>query len=267
VIVDYHMHLRDEASEIAFTADAAERFVERAAERGIDEIGFTEHVYYFRQTRDFWRLPYQTERCEQDLETYVGAVLEAKRRGLPVKLGLEVDWLGDQAGELVDALSPYPWDYLLGSVHWLDGEHGVDSGAGTGAWAEWPEAEVWRRYVEELSAAARSGHFDVLSHPDLAKIFGVRGTDGRYAELAAAVDAGGVALEISTAGLRKPVGEVYPDPRLLRLSTAPVTFASDAHEPAFVGEDFDRVLELARATGRDTIAVFEARKRTLEPLT
>jgi len=266
VIVDYHMHLRDAASEIAFTVDSAERFAERAAERGVDEIGFTEHVYYFRQTRDFWRIPYQTDRCEHDLDTYVDAVVEAKRRGLPVKLGLEVDWLGEHAGELAETLAPYPWDYLLGSVHWLYGEHGVDSGAEAGAWAKWPEDEVWRRYVEELSAAARSGHFDVLSHPDLAKIFGVGGLDERYEELACAVDDGGVALEISTAGLRKPVGELYPDPRLLRMSVAPVTLASDAHEPALVGEDFDRALELARSTGRDTVCVFAGRTRTLEPL-
>ena len=266
MIVDYHMHLRDEVGEIAFTADAAERFVERAAERGVDEIGFTEHVYYFHQTRDFWRLPYQTERCNHDLDAYVGAVIEAKKRGLPVKLGLEVDWLGERAPELGELLAPYPFDYFLGSVHWLDNEHGVDGGAGEGAWALWPEDEVWRRYVEALSAAAASGWFDALSHPDLAKIYGVQGADERYKELAAAVDAAGIALEISTAGLRKPVGELYPDPRLLELSSAPITLASDAHEPALVGEDFDQALELARAAGRETVSVFEGRTRRQEPL-
>src|SRR5207248_3338175 len=83
-----------------------------------------------------------------------------------------------------------------------------------------------------------------LSHPDLAKIYGVRGTDDHYAELAAAVDDAGVALEISTAGLRKPVGELYPDERLLRRSSAPITLASDAHEPQLAGEDFDQAVAL-----------------------
>lgn len=265
VIVDYHMHLRDERGAIDHTADAVEPFVERAAERGVDEIGFTEHVYYFEQTRPLWHWRYYVERCHFDLDTYVDGVIEAKQRGLPVKLGLEVDWMGERADELAEILAPYPWDFLLGSVHMV-GDYAIDTGVGRGIWAELPEDEVWRRYVEMLAAAARSEHFDVMSHPDLAKIFGVRGNDDRYTELAAAVDDSGVALEISTAGLRKPVGELYPDARLLRLSTAPVTLGSDAHEPVFVGEDFDDAVAFARANGRDTVSVFEGRVRRQEPL-
>ncbi|HEY4348799.1 MAG TPA: PHP domain-containing protein, partial [Gaiellaceae bacterium] len=92
MIVDYHVHLRDSEERIAHSVDAVEPFIETAAARGVDEIGFTEHVYYFRQTRALWNQPYQTERCAYDLNAYVDAVVEAKRRGLPVKLGLEVDY-------------------------------------------------------------------------------------------------------------------------------------------------------------------------------
>jgi histidinol-phosphatase (PHP family) len=265
VIVDYHMHLRDRAGNIDHTADAAERFVEVAAERGVDEIGFTEHVYYFKQTLDLWWLPYYTERCVYDLDVYVDALVEAKRRGLPVKVGLEVDWTGERAGELHAILEPYPWDYLLGSVHLL-GDHAIDNGAALGVWAEMPDDDVWSRYVDELSATAVSGYVDVLSHPDLPKIYGSKGSDAEYARLARAVDDGGVALEISTAGLRKPVGELYPDARLLELSSAPVTLASDAHEPQLVGEDFDSATAFARANGRGTVCVFDGRMRREEPL-
>src|SRR5213078_1913110 len=125
VIVDYHMHLRDPDERVDHTVEAAERYVETAAARGVDEIGFSEHVYYFRQTRDSWTVPYCTERCVHDLDTYVDAVLEAKRQGLPVKLGLEVDYVGEGQDELAAVLAPYPWDYLLGSVHYL-GDHAVD---------------------------------------------------------------------------------------------------------------------------------------------
>ncbi|HUZ99044.1 MAG TPA: PHP domain-containing protein [Gaiellaceae bacterium] len=263
MIVDYHMHLRNERGAIDHTAGAVGPFVERARERGVDEIGFTEHVYYFEQTRSFWPWPYYIERCHFDLDTYVDAVLEAKRRGLPVKLGLEVDWAGERAQELAGVLAPYPWDFLLGSVHMVD-DHAIDNGPGL--WAELPEDEVWQRYVETLSIAARSGHFDALSHPDLAKIYGVRGSDEQYRELADAVDESGVALEISTAGLRKPVAELYPDARLLQFSSAPVTFASDAHEPVLVGEDFEGAVAFARANGRDTVSVFDGRVRRQEPL-
>ena len=259
------MHLRDERNEIDHTANAAQRFVERARERGVDEIGFTEHVYYFRQTRACWSRPYQTERCVYDLDTYVEAVLEAKHRGLPVKLGLEVDWFPPGDEPLADILAPYPWDYLLGSVHWVDGLS-IDGSPDRGAWREWPPLQVWGRYADEWSRAARSGRFDVMSHPDLAKIFGVRGDDELYAEMAAAADDGDLALEISTAGLRKPVGELYPDERLLQASRAPVTLASDAHLPSLVGEEFDQAVALARRCGRETVAVFDARVRREEPL-
>ena len=263
MIVDYHMHLRGPGEVIAHEVGAVEPFVETARARGVDEIGFTEHVYYFEQTRSFWSWPYYVERCHWDLDTYVDAVVEAKRGGLPVKLGLEVDWAGDRAGELADVLAPYPWDFLLGSVHMVD-DRAIDNGPGL--WAELPEDRVWQRYVETLSAAARSGRFDVLSHPDLAKIYGVRGSDEQYAELAKAVDESGVALEISTAGLRKPVAELYPEARLLQLSSAPVTLASDAHEPVLVGEDFDDAVAFARANGRETVSVFDGRVRRQEPI-
>jgi histidinol-phosphatase (PHP family) len=253
------MHLRDSQERIAHTADAVEPFIETAAEHGVDEIGFTEHVYYFRQTRPLWELPYQTERCVYDLDAYVDAVVEAKRRGLPVKLGLEVDYAGGWQDELDAILEPYPWDYLLGSVHWIDGL-AVDSSPNAGVWAEWPVEEVWRRYFEALAELAASGHVDVLAHPDLPKIFGRRPERIEYPPLA------GVALEISTNGRYKPVGELYPDLELLHAAGLPVTLASDAHVPENVGRDFELALELARAAGYETVTVFEGRTARQEPL-
>ena len=259
MIVDYHLHLRDSEERIAHDVDAVEAFVETAAARGVDEIGFTEHVYYFRQTRRAWDRPYQTEHCVYDLDAYVKAVLEAKRRGLPVKLGLEVDYVGERQHELAAILRPYPWDYLLGSVHWIDGLS-VDGGPERGAWAEWPVDEVWRRYFEALAELAGSGHVDVLAHPDLAKIFGLRPERIEYPHLA------GVALEISTAGRFKPVGRLYPDLELLQHAGLPITLASDAHAPQNVGRDFAHALELARAAGYETVTVFDQRSSRQEPL-
>jgi len=270
VIVDYHMHLRAPDESVDHSVEGVERFVEKAGERGVDEIGFTEHVYYFRQTRVLWSHPYQLERCVSDLDAYVDAVVEAKRRGLPVKLGLEVDYVPGSERDMSDILSPYPWDYLLGSVHWIEG-HAVD--AEPGLWAHIPVAEVWRRYFIALRGAARSGLFDVLSHPDLVKIFGMRPAVEEIAlhheETADAIEASGVAVEASTAGLHKPVGEMYPDPELLSALHArgvPVTMASDAHVPADVGRDYDQALTLLRSAGYDTVTVFEARQARQEPL-
>ena len=124
----------------------------------------------------------------------------------------------------------------------------------------------WRRYFEVLAAAARSGLFDSLSHPDVIKIFDVRPerafVEQLHDEFVAAVAESGTALEVSTAGLRQPVAELYPDPHLLTAARAlgvPVTLASDAHYPELVGRDFDRALELLRNTGYETITLFEQR--------
>jgi histidinol-phosphatase (PHP family) len=260
VIVDYHLHLRDPDERIAHRVDAVEPYVETASRRGVDEIGFTEHVYYFRQTRALWEHAYEAERCVYDLDAYVDAVVEAKRRGLPVKLGLEVDHVGERQDELAAILEPYPWDYLLGSVHRVDGL-AVDSDGQDSIWNAAPVDEIWQRYFSALAELAASGHVDALAHPDLPKIFGQRPAGAiEYPPL------DGVALEISTNGRYKPVRELYPDREFLETAGLPITLASDAHVPADVGRDFDEGLELARSAGYDTVTVFEARRARQEPL-
>ena len=266
MIVDYHMHLRNPSEQIAHDTWSVEPFVEAARRAGVDEIGFTEHIYYFKQTRALWTVPYQTERCVYDLEPYVDAILQARERGLPVKLGLEVDYVPGREDETRALLTPYPWDYLLGSVHFIDG-FGVDGEPRL--LDEVGVAEAWRRYFDTLAAAARSGLFDSLSHPDLVKIFGDRADAFDYGTIADAIAEAGVAVEVSTAGLRRPVRELYPHPDLLaacRARGVPVTLGSDAHSPDVVGRDFDRARELLRAAGYETITVFEQRRARQEPL-
>jgi histidinol-phosphatase (PHP family) len=270
MIVDYHLHLRDEEGRVTHTVDAVLPFIETALARGVGEIGFTEHVYYFRQTAEIWEVPYLSERCVHDLDAYCDAVLQAKQRRLPVKLGIEVDYVGERQARLGELLAAYPWDFRLGSVHWLDGL-AVDMSPGV--WDVMLVDEVWRRYIDALCELAVGGTVDVLAHPDLAKIFGQRPAPELLGELhaQAALEIGlsGVAIEISTAGLRKPVAELYPDAAFLEACVragTPVTLASDAHTPDLVGADFDQALALARAAGCETVAVFDGLERRQEPL-
>ncbi|HKC20957.1 MAG TPA: histidinol-phosphatase [Gaiellaceae bacterium] len=265
MIVDYHMHLRNEREEIAHDTRSVEPFVDAARAAGVDEIGFTEHAYYFSQLRALWSVPYQTERCVYDLDAYVDAVLEARERKLPVKLGLELDYVPGREDETRALLELYPWDYLLGSVHFIDGL-GIDSAPRLAD--EVGVEEMWRRYFEMLGRAARSRLFDSLSHPDLPKIFGDR-VEFDYTEICDAIAESGVAVEVSTAGLRKPVGEPYPHPEFLgacRERGIPVTTGSDAHVPRLVGQDFDQALELLRSAGYETVTVLERRQGRQEPL-
>src|SRR5205814_4131634 len=127
-------------------------------------------------------------------------------------------------------------------------------------------------YFEALAEAAASGLFDVPSHPDLVKFFGSRPArevvDELHKSAARAIAQAGVCVEVSAAGLHKPVGEVYPDLALLRRCRAldvPITLASDAHYPEHVGRDVERAVERARAAGYDTVTVFEGRRRRQEP--
>ena len=270
MLVDYHMHLRAGNGDLAHTPQAVEPFVQVARSRGIDEIGFTEHVYYFTHTRALWDVPYHVQRCAYDLERYVEAVLEAKRRGLPVKLGLEVDYVRGREDETRELLAPYPWDYLLGSIHFVDGR-GID---GEPRLIDDVGVEqAWVTYFDELAAAAQSRLFDVMSHPDLVKIFGLRPerplVDELHLAAAEAIAEAGVAIEVSTAGLRKPVGEPYPDPHFLRACRergVPITLASDAHEPRYVGEDVGVAVAMAHDAGYDTVTVFDARTHRQEPI-
>jgi len=269
VIVDYHMHLRDRhGSEPGgrYRLDRLERHVEQARRAGVDEIGITDHGYHFRQGDAIWDVPWMQERCGDDLDEYVATIEEGKRRGLPVKLGLEVDFLPQRVCELAALLGQYPWDYLLGSVHFVGGRS-VDMDA------TFADDAGWRAYFAALAEAASSGLFDVLSHPDLVKFFGLRPEQSVVDELhdaaAAAIARADVCVEVSAAGLHKPVGEIYPDASLLRQCRelgVPITLASDAHEPEHVGRDVDRAAAHARAAGYDTVTVFEGRHRRQEPL-
>jgi histidinol-phosphatase (PHP family) len=272
VLVDYHMHLRgsDDGDTRRYSADRAEEYVDAARAAGIDEIGFSDHVYCFRQARELWELDWLREHSTDDLDEYVDSVMEAKRRGLPVKLGLEVDYFPGIERGLAELLEPYPWDYLLGSVHFVDG-FPVDQQPGLTD--KLPAGEAWRRYFVWVRNAARSGLFDVLSHPDLVKIFGVHATDEEthylHVETADAIEAAGVCVEVSAAGLHKPVEALYPDRALLELCCergVPITLASDAHRPEHVGRDVDRAAALAHEVGYETVTVFDGRRRRQERL-
>ena len=263
MIVDYHMHLRAPDESLEHSVEAVERFVEVARARGIDEIGFSEHVYYFTQTRPLWTVASHLRHCHHDIEPYVDAIVEAKRQGHPVKLGIEVDYVPGREEETAELLAPYPWDFVLGSIHFI-GDSGID-GEPT-LIGEVGVQEAWRRYYETLAAASSSGLFDSLAHPDLVRMHGPE-IPWRWDEVADSLDS--TCLEVSSAGLHKPHSKPYPNPDLLReahVRGTGITLASDAHTPNNVGRDFDRAIEHARAAGYETVTVFDGRQARQEPL-
>ncbi|MGH9205931.1 MAG: PHP domain-containing protein, partial [Acidimicrobiales bacterium] len=219
---------------------------------------------------------YWTEHAHADLDVYVEAVQEAKAAGLPVVLGLEVDHYPDRMALVAELLSGYPFDVLLGSVHWV-GAWMFDNLSDPVAMAEWKQREVdqvWDAYTEALEELADSKVCDVLAHPDLAKVTGRRSSvPGEfYDRIAEAAARTGMAAEVSSAGWRKPVDEEYPAPALLARFAArgvPVTTASDAHglpDVAYRSSDLRQVLDRA---GYKELTAFRRRERrsvALEPV-
>ena len=275
MLTDYHVHLRPDregtAAEAYFTPGNAERYREVAAERGIAELGVSEHVYRFAAALEVWQHPLWQEWARDDLDAYAGFV----REETDLRLGIEADFVPgreDRMGALLDA---HEWDYVIGSVHFL-GEHAVDLDDQSDVWRhERSPDRIWRRYFETLAEAAASGLFDVMAHPDLVKVWGSgrpapeRDPRFYYEPAVEAMAEAGVAIEVSTAGLRKPARAIYPDRALLEMAVEagiPVSLSSDAHLPGDVGRDYEAAVELLEAVGVAELCVFEHRVRRLEPL-
>jgi histidinol-phosphatase (PHP family) len=274
VLTDYHLHLRTDALDASAAEHHCEANVARyravASERGIAELGVSEHVYRFAQALEVWRHPFWLQYAHDDLDSYCGFV----REQTDLRLGIEADFVPGGEDRMANLLERRDFDYVVGAVHFLrEGAVDMDDYSvwDTGRGAQ----EIWRRYFQTLGEAARCGLFDVLAHPDLVKYWGPErplpeGDLRRYYEFAMeGIAESGIAVEVSTAGLRKRAGELYPAPAFLQMcleAGASVALSSDAHRPEDVGADYDRALALLEELGVTELCVFDRRARRLEPL-
>ncbi len=290
---DYHVHLHphgtysgDGPAPGEYPDGHIEAYVEAAAERGVTELGFTEHLYRCVESTPvlgrFWERGSRpdlarvteemvTEDLTLSLNAYVDAVLDAQDRGLPVLLGLEVDFFEETIEEVLDLIEPYPWDFLIGSVHWI-GEWSFDHEASV---HEFDRRTVERAYVEyfELEAAlAASGAVDILAHVDVIKKLGHRLDSPPlelYREVVRAAELSGVAVEVSSAGLHQKAAEIYPAPEFLEMfarADVPITLASDAHHAGDAGRDHAALVAAARAAGYEDRLRFRKRAAWAVPL-
>jgi histidinol-phosphatase (PHP family) len=282
-VLDYHLHLWQHGkAATTVTVEQVGSYCERAASRGIGEIAVTEHLFRFVQAdavlAGFWdddpdaslrahMAAYWDQHARADLDVYVETVQAAKAAGFPVVLGLEVDHYEGRMDKVAALLDGYPFDVLLGSVHWL-GAWGFDNYENPVMRAEWDARsvdDVWDRYATALEELAASGVCDVVAHPDLAKVTGRRPAvpDEYHDRIAEAIAGNGLAAEVSSAGWRKPVAEAYPARALLeRLAAAgvPLTTASDAHRLADVGDGVHELRPLLADAGYRRLTAYRARR-------
>ncbi len=255
--VDYHMH----TPLCGHALGEPEEYVEQALRVGLEEIGFSDHAPLVshedaRYTMNLSQLPVYHAMMER---------VQKKFKTFTVKVGLEADFIPGFEDKTKAILDGYEYDFVIGSIHFIDNWAFDDPNEKT-KWKDKDIDRVYRDYYKLLRQSAGSGLFDIMGHVDLVKKFGHRPNTDMTSEVEATAKVfkkAGVAVEINTSGLRKPVNEIYPSLSALKIyqkAGVPITFGSDSHDPKDVGRDYDKAAALAKAAGYVEYRVFKKRK-------
>ncbi len=244
---DYHMH----TPLCHHATGQPTEYAAHALKMGLDEIGFSDHSPMREDDFDDWRM------ALSDLDHYVEMVRHAQtdHPALSIKLGLEVDYLPGHEDWIRELAARHPWDYLIGSVHYVTDRWDLDNPKKLSEWTKRDAFDVWSAYFERLTLAAESNLFDSIGHADLPKKFGFmpqRDCTALFERFLRAAAKQDVAMELNTAGLRKDCKEIYPSAQIVRLAAhhkVAITFGSDAHAPGEVGQDLAAAISVARQAG------------------
>ena len=283
-MIDCHTHLQPHGEKPPMTRALIDEYVRAGAGRGVTQICITEHLFRFQEAYDllygWWdadpdaRLAgmvahYWQDHVSGSIADYVRLIEDAKAAGVPVLLGLELDWIPGREAALRQFLAPYDWDIVLGSVHYV-GAWGIDDSAFVSEWEHRDADTAWAQYGALVRELAETGLADVLAHPDVIKKYGHR--PKHEAPLHEAIVAGaaahGTAIELNSNGLRY-CDEIFPALPLVERAHGlglPITLASDAHTPDRVGAQFGELAAWARRAGYTEAATFVGRKPVKYPL-
>ena len=259
-MIDYHMHsrlCRHGKGDIF-------EYVESAIAKGLQEIGFAEHIPIPGLDDPTGRM------IIDDWDVYVKDVFDARERYPEIKIafGIEADYLPPFMNYIEKFIHDYPFDYIIGSVHFID-DWDFSNPEHRYRLEEFGLDYLHKRYYELLAEAAVSGLFDVIGHFDLPKRVGPVSMDKISDKIDAALQAihkQDLVLDINTSGLRKEPQEIYPGTEILKRARRlqiPVIMGSDAHSPKEVAADFEPTLILLKEIGYDHICRFENRERQL----
>lgn len=272
MLIDYHTH----HARCGHAVGELEEYVKRGIELGLSQLGLSDHMpllhvdlaaYYPEMAMPLDELPRYVEEAFQLKEKYRGQI--------DLRVGLEGDYIEGWERQIEEIVKAYPWDYVIGSVHFL-GEWDVSDFRQVHNWEGQNVFAVYERYYDAVAKAARTGFYDIMGHLDVIKRFGHRPDAALEAETVdlelhtlTAVKKAGVAMELNASGLSKPVAEMFPSRRILSAAVEmgiPLTVGSDAHDPLKLGEHLDQARALLHELGVRELATFEGRKRTMVPL-
>ncbi|ASR49596.1 histidinol-phosphatase HisJ [Paenibacillus kribbensis] len=271
--IDYHTH----HARCGHAIGSLEEYVQQGIRLGLDQLGLSDHMpllhvkpadYYPEMAMPMEELPRYVEECLELKERY--------KDQIDIRVGLEGDYIEGWEREIEDMITAYPWDYVIGSVHFL-GEWDVTDFRQVHHWEGKNVLEVYRTYYDAVSKAAATGLYDIMGHLDVIKRFGHHPKPEEEEELRelersalSAVARSGRAMELNASGLSKPCAEMFPSRRMLEAALSlgiPLTVGSDAHDPAKLSEHLEKARALLYEVGYRELAVFQHRERALVPLT
>ena len=247
-MIDYHLHVVAHGDR-PMTVENILEYCGVAHERGIRQMGITEHDRYL-----------------EDID--LAAFQEARElsQDVGLRLGIEIDFIPGEEDEMDRFATALPYDYVIGSVHRVDYEE-VDHPDHQEIYEKWETYDLYEAYYANVRKAALSRRFDVLGHPDLIKIFRRfpdRDITPMLEETADAVAESGVVVDVNAAGLRKPIGEIYPSREFLEMfhrRGVPIILSSDAHSATEVAAGYEKSLELVHDVGYREVVTFKDRVR------
>lgn len=268
MLIDYHTH----HERCGHATGTLREYVEQAIILNLDEIGLSDHMPVIHLAKDKI-LPGLAMELK-DLERYVQEILDLKeeyKNDIKVKLGIEADYIEGYEEKIKELLSPYPFDYIIGSVHFL-GEWDLSDSRQMKKWQERSVDEIYIDYYKALQGAARSGLYDIIGHFDVVKKHGhlpVNDVMPIVFETLMDVKNNNVALEINTSGLMRIHADTYPSFNIIEKAIElkiPFTLGSDAHKPEDVHKNIDVGREFLLKNGVREIATFTQRDRVMVEL-
>ncbi|MEX2461185.1 MAG: histidinol-phosphatase HisJ [Paenibacillaceae bacterium] len=267
MFIDYHTH----HVRCGHAEGELELYVKRGIEIGLNQLGLSDHMpllhvdpatYFSGMAMPMDELPSYVEECLHLKDKY--------KDQIDIRVGLEGDYIEGYEAEIKQIIEAYPWDYVIGSVHFL-GKWDISDFRQLDGWQTRDNDEVYRQYYDAVQKAARTGFYDYIGHIDVIKRFGFQPAND-ITELEKqtldVVKQQGLAIELNASGLRMPAKEMFPSRRMLEYCFAqgiPLTMGSDAHQPVRLGQYLDQAADLLRNIGFTELATFKQRNRVMLP--
>ncbi len=261
-MIDYHLH----TPRCCHAQGSPREYLAEAELKGLTEIGFSDH---FPLGMLGYTPSNQVTMNPEELDLYIRDIKSLKNNSndVKIKLGIEIDYIPGTEDKVRSLLGQYNFDYVIGSIHFL-GDWDFTHPGHADAYQKLNIDKIYREYFDLLGKLCHSKLFDIVGHVDVVKKFGYRpenGLEHYWQEIVQIFKETGMCFELNTAGREAPVGDFYPDRRLLELSCAagiPVTLGSDAHSPEQVGRYFPEAIELLKSAGYRELTVFENRVKS-----